>query len=170
MSRKYDLIIVGAGPAGLMASIVAAEGELQVLLVERKKSVSKITRSCCACWVIEPMTHGESISVEQNKVVFPHNGFSIEDSSDKIFIKEYIRFSPGGKKLIFENEPDPVAVAFDKAAILQSLLRKAESLGVKVLTETLCIDAIDDEKGIIVNLRDVDSEKVEHGSYLLNIA
>ena len=37
MSRKYDLVIVGAGPAGLVASIVAAEEELRVLLVERKK-------------------------------------------------------------------------------------------------------------------------------------
>ncbi len=167
MNRKYDLVIVGAGPAGLMASIVAAEEGLQVLLVERKKSVSKITRSCCACWIIEPMTHGESISVEQNKVVFPYNSFSIEDSGDKILIKQYIRFSPGGKKLIFDNESDPVAVAFDKEALLESLLRKAESLGVKVLTETLCIDAIDEEKGIIVKLRDIDGAKAEYGCYLI---
>ena len=167
MRTKYDLVIVGAGPAGLVASTVAAEEGLQVLLVERKKSISKITRSCCACWVIEPMTHGESISIEQNKVVFPYNKFSIEDRGDKIFIKQYIRFSPGGKKLIFENESGPVAVAFDKGALLEGLLRKAESLGVKVLAETLCIDAINDEKVIIVKLRDIEGERVEYGSYLI---
>ena len=37
MAERYDLIVVGAGPAGLMASVVAAEEGLRVLLVERKK-------------------------------------------------------------------------------------------------------------------------------------
>ena len=42
MDKMYDLIVVGAGPAGLMASKVAAEGGLSVLLVERKKDISKV--------------------------------------------------------------------------------------------------------------------------------
>ena len=35
--KRYDLVVVGAGPAGLMAAKVAAEHGLKVALVERKK-------------------------------------------------------------------------------------------------------------------------------------
>jgi len=34
--RKYDLIVIGAGPAGLFASINAAACNLSVLLLEKK--------------------------------------------------------------------------------------------------------------------------------------
>ena len=42
MDEKYDLIVIGAGPAGLMASTVAAQEGLKVLLVERKKDVGRV--------------------------------------------------------------------------------------------------------------------------------
>ena len=34
---KYDLIVVGGGPAGVMATKTAAEDGLKVLLIERKR-------------------------------------------------------------------------------------------------------------------------------------
>ena len=37
---KYDVIIIGAGPAGLMAAKTAAEDGLKVLLIERKKVIA----------------------------------------------------------------------------------------------------------------------------------
>jgi digeranylgeranylglycerophospholipid reductase len=33
---KYDLLIVGGGPAGLMAAKTAAEGGLKVLLIDMR--------------------------------------------------------------------------------------------------------------------------------------
>jgi len=36
---KYDVIVVGGGPGGLMAAKTAAENGLKVLLIERKKDV-----------------------------------------------------------------------------------------------------------------------------------
>ena len=38
MTNAYDLIIVGAGPAGLMAAKTAGEQGLKVALLERKKT------------------------------------------------------------------------------------------------------------------------------------
>jgi len=168
MAEMYDLIVVGAGPAGLMASKVAAEGGLSVLLVERKKNVSKVTRSCCSMWINEPMTHGECISVEEDKVIFRLNDFSIGYTGDKIPLKQYIRISPGGKRIVFENEYDPVSVAFDKEDLLKTLLRQVESAGAKIVPGTLCIDVVDDEEeAVSVKLRDADGERIEHGKYLI---
>ncbi len=168
MTEIYDLIVIGAGPAGLMASIVAAKEGLRVLLVERKRDISKVTRSCCSMWINEPMTHGECISVEENRVVFRLSDFSVEYTGDKIPLKQYIRISPGGKRIVFENEYDPVSVAFDKEDLLKTLLRQVESAGVKVVPGTLCIDVVDnEEEAVSVKLRDADGERIEHGKYLI---
>ncbi|MDI6639832.1 MAG: NAD(P)/FAD-dependent oxidoreductase, partial [Methanocellales archaeon] len=35
---KYDVIVIGASPAGLMAAWKAAEGGANVLLLEKRKS------------------------------------------------------------------------------------------------------------------------------------
>jgi len=167
MAEHYDLIVVGAGPAGLMASITAAEAGLSVLVIERKKDVSKITRSCCAQWITEPGTHGENISVEGTSVVFPNNGFSIEYTGEMVPLTHYIRFSPGGKKLLFANESGPVSILFDKEALLKDLIKKAENLGVKLVSGTLCADAMDEGERVSVKLKAKDEETTEHGSYLI---
>ncbi|MBW2554357.1 MAG: FAD-dependent monooxygenase, partial [Deltaproteobacteria bacterium] len=167
MAEMHDLIVVGAGPAGLMASIVAAEGGLSVLLVERKRDVSKVTRSCCSMWINEPMTHGECISVEENRVVFRLNDFSIAYTGERIYLKQYIRLSPGGKRVVFENEYDPVSIAFDKEDLLKTLLKEVELLEVNVNSDTLCIDVKNEDQEVSVKLRDADGERIEHGKYLI---
>jgi flavin-dependent dehydrogenase len=167
MDEMYDLIVIGAGPAGLMASISAAEGGLRVLLIERKSDVCKVTRSCCSMWINEPMTHGECISVEENRVVFRLNDFSIPYTGERMPLKRYVRLSPGGKEVVFENEYDPVSIAFDKGDLLKVLLRQAESTGVRVAPGTLCIDVKDEEEKVSVSLRDDEGERDEHGRYLI---
>jgi len=39
--EKFDVIIVGAGPAGMMAAIIAVEQQKKVLLIERNNSLGK---------------------------------------------------------------------------------------------------------------------------------
>ena len=44
MGNMYDVIVVGAGPAGLMAARTAAENGLRVALLERKTDIPKMRR------------------------------------------------------------------------------------------------------------------------------
>ena len=46
IAKRYDVIVVGGGPAGLMAAKTAAEDGLKVVLIERKKNITDINRAC----------------------------------------------------------------------------------------------------------------------------
>ena len=57
----YDVAIVGAGPGGLMAAKTATEKGLKVVLIEKRKDISQITRAC-------------SSSSPWTKTIFPAQG------------------------------------------------------------------------------------------------
>ena len=40
MNKIYDLIVVGAGPAGIMASISAAKDDKKVLIIEKMPQIA----------------------------------------------------------------------------------------------------------------------------------
>lgn len=40
MNKIYDLIVVGAGPAGIMASISSAKDEKKVLIIEKMPQIA----------------------------------------------------------------------------------------------------------------------------------
>ena len=44
--KKYDLIVVGAGPAGLLAAKAAGDAGLEVALVDRKSDLTHLDRLC----------------------------------------------------------------------------------------------------------------------------
>ena len=46
MKERYDVVIVGAGPAGLLAARAIAENGFSVAIIERKQKLSVITRTC----------------------------------------------------------------------------------------------------------------------------
>ena len=52
MQEAYDVVVVGAGPAGLIAAQTIGESGKSVLLVDIKKDIVKIFRSCCSNLII----------------------------------------------------------------------------------------------------------------------
>ena len=46
MKTRYDVLVVGAGPAGLLAARAIAENGFDVAVIDRKKDVTSLDRAC----------------------------------------------------------------------------------------------------------------------------
>jgi len=158
MKTNYDVTIIGAGPAGLMAAITAAREGLKVLLVERKSGISRVQRSCCSSLIMEPDTHGESVTLADNKINFPKNGFSVPYKGPCVPLVLAIRFSPSGNKLMFTQKGQPLAVSINKESLLDGLVQEAEQAGVTILNNTLALKAENAGDSVVVLLRQPDRD------------
>jgi flavin-dependent dehydrogenase len=156
MKKEYDLTIAGAGPAGLMAAVTAAQEGLEVALIERKTKISSIKRSCCTALINEPGTHEEFVTLEDNKIVFHRSDFSVPYEGPSIPLKQLIKFSPKGNKFVVERNEDPVAIALNKECILEGLLKKAKELGVTILSGTHALKAENVDNKVIITVKQDD--------------
>src|SRR5210317_476551 len=145
MTKLYDLIVVGAGPAGIMAAKVAAQNGLSVVLLERKKNISAITRSCATMFAIEDdYFFGERMffNDKQKRLVFPVNGFSVNyDGPHKNFYGQML-YAPDGKTCLKigdyeenlrKGDSGRLSVVYDKETLLRGMLREAEEAGAEII-------------------------------------
>jgi flavin-dependent dehydrogenase len=159
MKQVYDVIIVGAGPAGLMAAKTAAEQNLKVALIERRIDITKWTRADCMMFYgLEGNFLGEDIRVEVGKVIFPKNEFEVKYSGALYPLYHWRVISPGGHHIDFSSD-QPIAAVFDKEILLRDLLGEVAQLGVAILSGTFGVKAENTEKGARVLIK---SKSKEH--------
>ena len=77
MAIKDDLIVVGAGPAGLMAVKTAGEEGLKVAVLERKNDITKVRRRCAGAFNVNMPVFGVSASFDEDKKKNIRQGFRI---------------------------------------------------------------------------------------------
>jgi flavin-dependent dehydrogenase len=159
---KYDLIVVGGGPGGLMAAKVAAEDGLSVLLVERKRNITEINRACAQNLYIHKMNalpgsesesgqpYGDgyidpvSVEIEAEKTRFHFHvpGFSLDYTGTLRPYLNWINISPSGNQInTYKYNDQPWAYYYDKEAFVAQLLALAERAGVEVRLETTALAA-----------------------------
>jgi len=153
MKSTYDFVIIGAGPAGLMIARELSSAKQDVLLVDIKKDIPTINRSCCTMLINEPNTHGDTATIVDNNIRFEKTGFTVRYTGQWVKMKRSIRLSPGGKKLSMVNEKEGVAHPYSKDVLLKGLMEDAVANGVDVLTETAGIRAENVDGGVKVILR-----------------
>ena len=153
MEKVFDLIVIGAGPAGLTAAVTAAHEGLEVALVERKTEITSIKRSCCSALINEPGTHGEFVTLENNKIKFHCTDFSVPYEGPSIPLQQCIKLSPNGNKLVVARDENPVAIALNKESLLEGLLNKVRKLGVTVLNGTQALKAENSDDSVKITVQ-----------------
>jgi len=145
----YDIAIVGAGPGGLMAAKTAAEKGLKVVLIEKRKDISQITRACCEQFLMDENYSGDTLRVEKEEVFFTKNNFSVKYSGPQMKVTDKYYISPAGKTIHFAYEDKrPIVIKFDKGFLLKEMLDECVSLGVEYLSSTVVYDAEDNGKDV----------------------
>ncbi len=145
----YDAIIVGAGPAGLMAAHTAAAKGLKILVIEKQPDIAKIRRACCQQLVMDENYEQENIVLHHGKLIFPNNGFSVEYTGPAWNITDTYFISPHGHKIHFAyKDGRPVAIKFDKALLLQSLLKQCTQAGVEMRFATVAYGVKQSAQGV----------------------
>lgn len=151
MKSAYDLIVVGAGPAGLTAAKIAAENGLSVALLERKNSIEQILRMCGMMVVTLTGSYmGERVvhNKEAGLFCFPNNGFSVKyDGPTKDFYSWQI-YSPNGEMVKFgdyaaneaKGSAGRASAVYDKSHFLAGMLSECKKLGVQVFAGENVID------------------------------
>jgi flavin-dependent dehydrogenase len=153
MSKEYDLAVVGAGPAGLMAAKTAAEQGLKAVLIEKRKDVSRITRACCMQFIMDDGYENEHIELREGKIIFTRNGFEVDFEGRIHGVTNKYYVSPGGHAIHFANKDgSPYGFKFDKGALLRGLWEQCEKAGAELRNGTAAYDVTDSDKGVEVKV------------------
>jgi flavin-dependent dehydrogenase len=140
----FDLAVVGAGPAGLMAAIVAARKGMGVVLLDKRRDVSRVTRACCQQFIMDEGYEGESVQAEPGKIGFPNNGFALEYKGPLQATTDMWYISPEGKRIRFTKPgKKPIVTRFDKGVLLGTLHDKARAAGVEIYPAAVVYDVKD---------------------------
>jgi flavin-dependent dehydrogenase len=159
----YDVIVVGGGPAGLMAAKTAAKNGLTVLLVEQKRDITKIGRICASMFIMDPGFHGEFVTVDGNRIIFPKNDFSVNYSGRWVDLTRSIRISPSGYTFTLGDGKHPFAKVIEKEVLLEGLLDEAVKSGVEIRNRTIGVGAENTTDGTKVLLKTVDGTEEVKG-------
>ncbi len=143
MTKKYDVIIVGAGPAGFMAARAAGENGLDVALLEKKKDITSFNRSCAQTLVsmTEPYLGNLGIlNSRDNLICSSPDGLSVKYDGPHKDLYAWNFYSPAGhpvqlgvaeesKKI---GEITRIGSVIDKEMLFQNLLDAVKAVNVDV--------------------------------------
>ncbi|MCK5475093.1 MAG: NAD(P)/FAD-dependent oxidoreductase [Candidatus Pacebacteria bacterium] len=132
MKNKYDVVIVGAGPAGLSCAETLANNGKSILVLEKN---NKIGHKICA--------GGLTVKIEEESIVFLKN-------ADNVFYSMKLHFSKACRKLDRNNL---VTATIDREELGKIMLKKVLKGGVEVKTETEVKEI--NENSIIVNGQEI---------------
>ncbi|MBW2221453.1 MAG: FAD-dependent monooxygenase [Deltaproteobacteria bacterium] len=138
MAKEYDLIVVGAGPAGLMAAKTAGENGLNVALIERKERITDINRACSMMLVSLAGKYLEErviLNVREKRLCFPWYGFGPHQD-----FYTWVIYAHNGHKIqlgdyqtnVKKGEAGRATTVYNKEVLLKGLLKEINALKVDV--------------------------------------
>jgi flavin-dependent dehydrogenase len=149
----FDVLVIGAGPAGLMAARGAAQGGLRVAVVEKRSDVTKLTRACSQQFIIDEGYEGEDMRLQNGSIIFPRNGFEVVYNGPAISITDIYHISPGGHTIHLKSKDNiPLAIKYDKELLLTGIWEQCNKCGVEFINGAVAYDAADNGSEVEVKL------------------
>ncbi len=143
MKSEYDIIVVGAGPAGSTAARYAAEGGASVLMLEKDRDVGY------------PVRCGEAVSHEGLVQFLEPNPKFIASTVTKFRL-----VAPNGKEVV--PKLDGVGYVLERRVFDYELAKVAASKGAEVITKAYVYDLLKTPNGEACGVRVlIKDEKVE---------
>ncbi len=170
---SYDVVVVGAGGAGLAAAAHAAEQGLKVLLLEKLAFVGGSSAICGGGSTVACTEHQKKLGIKDSKEQLYRDimkvGGNLNDPkvvqtfTDHV-LEVYNWFMAHGGKLNKEHLTGNVSVPrnhqINPGSVLSGLQKLAESKGVKIMTSTPAVRlAYDSKKHAIVGVYAKSEEK-----------
>ncbi len=146
MAKKYDVVIVGAGPGGAMAAKTAGENGLKVAILERKTNPALINRGCAMMFAIESgyyFAERMYYNDKNKKMIFPVNGFTVDYDGPTRNYYAWHFYAPDGKtrlefgdyeECIKKGDQGRLSFVYDKGILIDGLMKEVEKNGVDVFT------------------------------------
>ena len=148
-----DVIIAGAGPAGLMAAKTALADGLSVVLLETKKNIARYTRPCCSMWILEPGFHSEGWSFQDDKILFHRNDFAVSYKGGWVDLYRSTRFSPSGNRIVMGKRNLPIARVINKQVLCEGLLEECSNAGADIRPSCTAIEVREETDHVRVKAR-----------------
>lgn len=139
LEKEYDVVVVGAGPAGSSVARFCAEKGLSVLAVEKRQEIGS------------PKRCGEGLS----KSAVGRMGIKVDDTWKTKTIKGASIYAPNGKKVTVDFE-GPQGWVIERKIFDKYLAKLAIKEGAKIITKTEVFEVRRVKGGIETKIRSGD--------------
>ena len=134
---NYDLVVVGGGPAGSSAALMAAKNGIKVAILEKENSIAETVRTSGVTWIQNIKEFG-----------IPDDCFNP--------IKNFTFCSPNNEVTISDTVSR--AAVLDVRKTYRWLALQAEKEGAEIFVKINITDAIKNEEGDIVGVKGTSPE------------
>jgi digeranylgeranylglycerophospholipid reductase len=160
MAKKYDVIVVGAGPAGFLAAKAAGENGLEVALLEKRTDPTQLTRACGQTLVSMNEPYFGNIvgyNARDKRMFFPSDGFSFKYDGPYQNLYCLHMYAPSGHRVEMGDlnerrgmgDRGRVGIAFDKEVLFRCFMEEVGACGVDVFPGINVQDVTPSADGVI---------------------
>ncbi len=164
--KKFELVVVGAGPAGAMAAKTAGELGIKTALIERKKNMTDMRRSCTEAIGVGEENFGDLIYFNDSASTFcfPGNGFTVAYRGPWANIYGFHLYTPGGNRVIMGDcekqrklgNAGRVGVVIDKGELAGGIIDDARKNQVEIFNNKNACDIKTADDGVTITTSDGD--------------